>query len=261
MSTIDAHAHIFPNKIAAKASYNIGEFYGLPMRYDGTADTLLAAGKRAGVERFVVCSVAMSPEQVSSINNFIAEAAAAHPEFIGFAALHQDMRDIESELARAQTLGLRGVKLHPDFQRFSLSSPGAERLFCAIEGKMPLILHAGDKRFDYSSPRHIAAMLDKHPGLDIICAHFGGYCEWDDAINYLAGRRIWVDTSSSLAFMPPEQALRLIDAFGSDNIVFGTDYPMWDASDELELIERLKLPDDVLEKILFKNICSLLNIL
>ena len=38
---IDAHAHIFPDKIARKAADNIGHFYALYMNLADTADTLI----------------------------------------------------------------------------------------------------------------------------------------------------------------------------------------------------------------------------
>jgi len=257
---IDAHTHIFPDKIAVKASENIGGFYGIPMLHDGTADVLLESGKSAGVGKFLIHSVAVTPEQVSGINTFISEAAARHPEFIGFAAMHPDMKNAEAELGRAEKLRLCGVKLHPDFQRFEIDGKKAENLIKHIEGRFPLLIHAGDKRYGFSNPKRIAAMLDKFPKLDVICAHFGGYTEWDDALEYLAGRRLWVDTSSSLPFISPEKARNLINAFGEDRVFFGTDYPMWDAADELALIEKLNLPQAVQEKIFYKNICSLMNI-
>ena len=38
----DAHAHIYPEKIAVKAAHAIGDFYDIPMKYDGTVEHLLA---------------------------------------------------------------------------------------------------------------------------------------------------------------------------------------------------------------------------
>ena len=46
---IDAHAHIFPDKIAQKATDNIGSFYDLYMNFDGTADMLIKQGDECGV--------------------------------------------------------------------------------------------------------------------------------------------------------------------------------------------------------------------
>jgi hypothetical protein len=39
MKIIDIHAHIFPDKIAEKASANVGAFYNLSMKHDGKIRT------------------------------------------------------------------------------------------------------------------------------------------------------------------------------------------------------------------------------
>ncbi|MDR1532532.1 MAG: amidohydrolase family protein [Clostridiales bacterium] len=260
MKVIDAHAHIYPDKIAVKASGSISEFYDIPVKYDGTVGTLLESGARDGIAMHLVHSVATVPEQVESINNFIAKAVAEHQDkFIGFATLHQDMEDIEQELDRITGLGLRGIKLHPDFQRFYIDEPKLDRIYSALEGRLPLLIHTGDYRYKFSSPSRAANVLTRFPKLDMICAHFGGWSEWDESERLLAGRRVWVDTSSSLAFMTPERGRRLVDAFGEDRIIFGTDYPMWDAASEFERLEKLGLSWEAKEKIFYKNICGLLG--
>ena len=261
MFIIDAHTHIYPDKIAQKASAAIGEFYGVAMKHDGTVGSLLNSGKHSGVNMHVVHSVATNPAQVGSINNFIARTVAEYPDkFIGFATLHPDMEDVGREVERVIDLGLKGVKLHPDFQKFYIDEPACDVMYRAIEGKLPLLFHTGDSRRDYSSPRRVPAVLEKFGRLNIICAHFGGYTEWDNAIHSLAGRRVWVDTSSSLAFIGKEKALKFMEFFGEDRVLFGSDYPMWDAGDEIEMINDMGLNNDQLEKIYYKNICGLLGL-
>ena len=55
---------IFPEKIARKATDNIGRFYGCSMAADGTVENLLLWGDQYGVDRFVVHSVATTAKQV-----------------------------------------------------------------------------------------------------------------------------------------------------------------------------------------------------
>ena len=90
---IDAHAHIFPDKIAQKATDNIGKFYDLYMNFDGTADSLINQGSECGVSKYVVQSVATVPHQVKRINDFIVQSVAKYPDkLIGFGSLHPDMK-------------------------------------------------------------------------------------------------------------------------------------------------------------------------
>ena len=51
---IDAHCHIYPDKIADKAAHSTGRFYSLPTTYDGKVSTLLENGAKAGIDKFIV---------------------------------------------------------------------------------------------------------------------------------------------------------------------------------------------------------------
>lgn len=259
---IDAHAHIFPDKIAEKAVAGIGSFYsGLVMGLDGTADTLIRSGTAAGVDKFLVHSVATVPHQTESINDFIAQSVREHPDkFIGFAAMHPDFPDIEKEITRAVSIGLKGVKLHPDFQQFRIDDPRAMRIYEIMEGRLPLLIHTGDSRYQWSKPSFLLTVLKTFPKLDIIAAHFGGWSEWEDAARILGGKRLWVDTSSSLYAMSPERAKETIDIFGAENVLFGTDYPMWTAKDELEMFDKINLTQREREMILHENAEKLLGL-
>lgn len=46
MTIIDTHAHIYPDKIALRASQSIADFYEMPVVLDGTVGTLLQRVRR-----------------------------------------------------------------------------------------------------------------------------------------------------------------------------------------------------------------------
>ena len=125
-----------------------------------------------------------------------------------------------------------------------------------IEGRMPLYLHMGDPRPEYrfSEPKKLAKLLDRFPKLEVAAAHLGGYGAWDEAERELAGRpNVWFDTSSSLWAMTPERAVELIHAYGSDRVMYGTDYPIKEQSDELSRFFKLDLTEKEREDILYNN--------
>ena len=151
MAVIDAHAHIYPDKIAPKAVEAVGDFYNFGMFGDGTADGLLAAKDRAPITHFIVHSVATTAHAVTAINDFIAKQCQAHPEFIGFAAMQQDFEDPAAELQRAVELGLRGVKLHPDTQKVDMDDPRLMEVYAICEQLgLPVVIHTGDYRYDFN---------------------------------------------------------------------------------------------------------------
>ena len=43
---IDFHAHIYPAKIAEKATSSIGKFYTSPMEHSGHSEELIASGSK-----------------------------------------------------------------------------------------------------------------------------------------------------------------------------------------------------------------------
>ncbi len=260
---INTHAHIYPEKIAAKATDTIGAFYDSKMEMPaGTAERLIADGRRAGITRHVVHSVATTAHQVRSINEFIKREVEAHSEFIGFITLHQDLSDeqLHDEVELALANGMRGVKLHPDFQKFNIDDECAERLYRAVGSRLPILFHVGDDRYDFSSPSRLVSMARKYPDVTFIAAHFGAYRRWDDAEIYRGLDNVYFDTSSSLAFIGAKRAASIIATYGAERFFFATDFPMWDAEGELERFYEIPLTDAERELILCGNIKRLLRI-
>lgn len=261
MKITDSHAHIFPQKIALKASGATGEFYGVTMHHDGMAHTLSPLLAKAGISRALVCSPATTPHQVESINDFIAEKCEKYPEFFGVATLHPDTEDTAREIERIEKLGLHGVKYHPDFQRFRIDDEKMFSTYKLLEEKgIPVLFHAGDKRYDFSGPKRIINVIERFPDLRIIAAHFGGYSEWDEAWKYPKHKNLYFDTSSSLWVMTNEEAAKFIDHFGASQFMFGSDFPMWTPEEELEKFLAIGLSDSQNEQILNKTFEELFQI-
>lgn len=257
---IDAHCHIYPEKIAAKAVAAIGRFYGKEMEEDGTPDSLVKEGESIGVEKYVVHSTATTVHQVRAINDYIFSEMQRHPEFIGFMTLHNEMTDeaIEQEVELALSRGMKGVKLHPDFQKFNIDD--AENLYRVTAGKLPVLLHMGDVRYDYSSPLRLEKMAKKYPEQIFIGAHFGGYSVWDKVGCLKDLPNVYFDTSSSLAFLDKSRAADLIRSFGFERYMFGTDFPMWKHKEELDRFLSLPLTEEEREAILYGNAARLLGV-
>jgi predicted TIM-barrel fold metal-dependent hydrolase len=256
MRIIDIHTHIFPDRIAQKAARSVGKFYDMPARCDGSLAGALREMDRAGVGRFAVHSVATAPAQVASINAFLLGLRGEHPDrILPFAAMHPDMPDLDRAVDEIVAQGFYGVKIHPDIQGFRVDDPRALALIGAVAGRLPMLIHAGDHRYDNSNPARIARVLDMFPSLTAILAHLGGWSEWEQAMESdLVGRRnVYVDTSSSLYAIKPARAAQIIRTFGADRVLFGTDYPMWTATEELERFCALDLTQDEREAILYQN--------
>lgn len=259
---IDAHCHIYPDKIAQKASDSTSDFYHMPSRLDGKISTLMDMGGKAGIGHFVVQSVATAPKQVSSINKFIADAVAnSNGRFTGLGTLHPDSEDIEADFNEIIELGLKGVKLHPDIQQFKIDDYRMLKIYELCEGRLPILMHTGDSRFDYSNPNRMVPVMDIYKNLTVIGAHFGGWSVWEEAAKKLSDyENFYVDCSSSFYAITFEKARELIMTYGTKKVLFGTDYPMWLPDLEIERFMQIDLTEQEREDILYNNAAKLFEI-
>lgn len=242
--TIDAHCHIYPEKIAERAVAGTDNFYGLNSVYKGTAADLIEKGEKAGIDHFIVQSVATSPKQVKSINEFIAESVKnSGGKFTGLGTLHPDSEDISSDIEHLLELGLKGVKLHPDIQAFKIDDYRCLKIYELCEEKgLPILMHTGDYRYDYSNPNRMLPILKIYNSLTVIGAHMGGWSVWDEACEQLKGlENFYVDCSSTFAFIEKDKAKQIIRTYGAERVLFGTDYPMWSYEKEIEYFLSLGL--------------------
>ncbi len=232
---IDAHAHIFPEKIATAATVNIGHFYDIPMNGCGLSKNLVESGDKIGVAKYLVCSTATTPQQTRHINEFIAGECKTHSSFYGFGTTHPDSDDL---------------------------SPKAFKIYEIIEGELPLMIHCGDNRYDYSDPVRIANICKNFPKLKLQAAHMGGYQQWDTAEEVLPRRfeNLRIDISSSMPFMSPEKAAERIRAFGIENAFFGVDFPMWNHDDELERFLACGFSEEENRLVLSENFKNFYNL-
>ena len=254
MKFIDIHTHVYPDEIAEKATASVRAFYDIgDIRMSGTVSQLLQQSKAAGIDRSVILPVAIRPDRVRGINSFILEQTKLRNEFIGFGTVHAAMENIADEARWIMAQGLKGVKMHPDSQRFAIDDLRLFPLYEEIQGKIPVMLHMGDQRYDYSHPIKLRRILDLFPKLDAIAAHFGGYSMQDTACELLKDTNCVFDISSSMMFMQEGQAERYIGIYGAERMAFGSDYPMWDPAVEKERFLNLKLTYEQQEQIAHKT--------
>lgn len=255
MHIIDMHAHVFPERLATAAVPAISGAAGIDAVFDGTLPGLRALMQRAGVARTIVVPVATKPSQVRTINDWL--AAVRDDSIVPFGAVHPHMENAEEELERLTALGFRGVKLHPEYQIFRPDDARLEPLYAAAARlKLIVYFHAGEDLsvpHVHSTPRAFARLIDAHPTLTVVLAHMGGFRQWHDVAEHLAGRDVYFDTSFTVPYLGEEGFRALIAELGAKRIVFGSDAPWADPVSELATLRAMGLPADDLEAILWSN--------
>lgn len=248
-NSVDVHTHAFHPKIAEKAIEQLVRHYENPVPGNGLVEDLLQRLSAAGIERAFVHCAATTPDQVIPANNWAIYLQKTYPRLTGFGTIHPGFADWENELARLASNHIRGIKFHPDFQGFWLNDERLDPILRAIGSHFVVMLHVGDTPppdKNPSCPYKVAQIAHKHPEVPFIAAHLGGYRHWPYVIEALADSQVYVDTSSSLAFIEQDDLNDILGTFPIERILFGSDYPMWDPSEEIRRIhERTDLgPDD-----------------
>jgi predicted TIM-barrel fold metal-dependent hydrolase len=252
--SIDFHTHAFHPKIAGKVLEQLEDHYGISPVGTGQADDLLARLDAAGLDRAVVLAAATAPAQVIPANNWAMELKRTQPRIVPFGTIHPGYPDCEGELDRLERAGIKGIKIHADFQGFRLDDPALFPVLEAMRGRFTALFHVGDRLPPHknpSCPAKLAAIHRDFPGLVIVAAHLGGYLHWPEALEHLAGSDIYLDTSSTLPFLDDGLLSAILDRHPPERVLFGSDYPLFDPACEIESLRvRLRLSDAALERLL-----------
>jgi predicted TIM-barrel fold metal-dependent hydrolase len=261
---IDFHTHAFPDIISKKAmdklSYAGG---GLEPQGDGTISSLKYEMEKDGVDISVVLSIATNPKQQMNVNNFAKEINDEKSIF-AFGSVHPDADDALDELERIKSMGLKGVKLHPEYQKFYADDEKMKPIYKKISSLgLITVFHSGYD-YGYAPPYH--CMPDNLLGAlkwfdsPVIAAHWGGLNCGIEVIKKLCGKDVWFDLSFGYGIMPKSVAQKIIDKHSKDRLLFASDTPWHRPEWEMRLIETLDISDDDKEKIYYKNALKLLGI-
>ena len=247
---IDFHTHLFPDKLAARALAQLVENtrpyvsrYGRAEPHtDATAAGLTASSRAAGLDFSVVMPIATSPRPSQTINNFAAQVDRM-PGLRSFGSVHPHSPDAMQELERLASLGLKGIKLHPEYQGFFADSPESVAVVKkAAELGLWVLLHAGEDIGMpppvHCAPVHSLRLCEAVPQARIILAHLGGYRLWaqvEEALPALRRHTVYLDTSFCLPNERGEWArfARIIRGLGPDRVLFGSDSPWADQGEAL----------------------------
>ena len=250
MKIIDIHTHMYPDAIARKATDSIRDFYQIDGGgMDGSIEMLRKRGAEAGISHYVVLPVSNTPNRVRNINEFLLNESRKYEDFTGFGTLHAGMDNIADEAKYILDKGLKGIKMHPDTQEFAIDDPRLFPAFEEIQGKIALVFHMGDKRYNFSHPAQLRKVMELFPRMQVIATHFGGYGMYEEAYEILHDKDCIFDVSSSMMFMEKGIPEKFINLYGAERMAFGTDYPLWDPVTETKRFLELNLTDEQFEQI------------
>lgn len=260
---IDFHTHFYPDFLAPRAIEQGAAPPGVEAYTDGTRRGLEASMTEAGIDISVSLPLASTAENVASINRFAIENNRDNIVMLG--TIHPDTPDKQTVIAELHKAGIKGIKIHPEFQLFNLSDPRMVELWHAcIKYDMFILTHAGaDISFKppyRTSPESVAAFHRQYPELKLIAAHFGSWDMWDEVEKHLIGLPIFFDLGYTAGLLSRERMTSMIRKHGAERILFGTDSPWRSQKSDLEFVKTLQLEPLEKELILGKNASALIRL-
>ena len=265
---IDAHTHIYPDNVAAKAiSTIIRNGKGTVNNYtDGTFRGLLNSMDTAGIDYSIVLPVATVPGFAGSILQWIKDVAPLSKRLIFFGSVHPLDHDYRTTIKEMRALGIQGIKFHPGYQDFPADSEGAFKVYEeALKNDMVLHFHSGFDpslpHCDYTSVERFSRLLDSFPNSKVILAHAGGMDEWQKVMDLLGNRGCYFDIAYVLEKMKADKTARELYRRNDDYFLFGTDSPWCDQEKYVRLIRDSEtLSPEQKNKMFYKNIMKLIRI-
>jgi hypothetical protein len=277
---VDFHTHTYPEKIAAKTVDLLEKRSETTAATDGTLAGLKASMDRAGVDISVVLPVVTAPKQYERINDTAYRVTEAFEEtgIWSFGGIHPDNDNYKEILNDIKAHGLKGIKLHPDYQETFFNDIRYKRIISyATELGLIVVVHAGVD-IGLPSPVHCTVdmsveILDEVKPDKLVLAHMGGWQMWDQVLAKLCGREVYLDTAFSCGDISwtndkhrdwhlcnRELYLDIIKAHGADKILFATDSPWVDQKEGISCIRQLPLTEEDMSKILGDNAVKLLQL-
>lgn len=267
---IDFHTHIFPDDMAAKTLKVMSNVTNLTPYTNGTEHGLLESMEKSGVDYSIILPVATKAKQFQTINAFATRindtyANAKGPKLISFGGIHPESSDYKAQLREIVNLGLKGIKLHPDYQGTMIEDIKYMRLIdYASELGLMITIHAG---MDAAYPNKVHCtvkgarkVLDEVKPEKLILAHFGGYGLWDEVEELLVGLNVYLDTAFIFDEITSEQFKRIVKNHGSERILFATDTPWGGQKESFHTLENWGLSKEEKENIYYKNASRLLEL-
>lgn len=251
---VDFHTHAFPDSVAPNVVLQLEKHYGAVINNKGTRRELEEQRRRAGIAACLISTAATVPQQVIPANKWAVSIQREGGQALG--TIHPDFPCLEEQLNFLAQGGIKGIKIHPELQGLPLDDPRFFPLWELIGDRFFVLIHLGEaigRPRGYASPDKLARVLALFPRLRAIGAHLGGFGMWQQAKETLIGGPCYLDTSSTIGYLPGEEIVGIIRAHGVEKVVFGSDYPVRSPEEELELFWSLPLTARERELILMEN--------
>ncbi|MCH7554249.1 MAG: amidohydrolase family protein [Chloroflexi bacterium] len=281
---VDAHAHVHPTSDAAHAFLAVTS---QEQRPDGTAEESIRVMEQAGIAKTLILPwvfgrqmyderLAGSAREAAAFRETIAVRCSTYNRWairiakerpVRFAALCAvdpvlfgeawARREIDECIA----LGAIGLKIVPSFIK---AYPNDQRMAVVWEEaqrrRLPVLSQCGGQSRDaFAHPAHFEEALAAYPDATLVFAHVGMGAEEEVARLTARYANLYTDTSYWLGKVGRpggptlSEAAELFRRIGIDRVLFGTNYPICDPVEFVEVFRAMPFSDAERRQISFEN--------
>jgi len=251
---IDGHVHVTED----------GKWFDT--HHDASLARLIREMDNCDIEKAVLLPIAPFTS-----NKFIASVCQQYPDrFIGFGSVNPIAEGaVETLRNEFSELGLKGIKLHPRLQKFSLADERAiDVIRKAAERNIPLVIDAwiGKDMKGIELIDDIELVAGQVPEAKIIFTHLGGFAH--DRVPEMAKNHsnIYFDLSFVLTYFDRDylemNIIQIMKEIDSSRMMYGSDFPEVKANESYSatklLIDEHFSPKDS-RQIFGESILKLIN--
>jgi predicted TIM-barrel fold metal-dependent hydrolase len=208
-----------------------------------------------------------TPGDPDRINDTTADFAKSDPRRIGFMSVHPLRPDRFDEVERCVELGLVGIKLGANYQRFDPLCEEAFALYALAEQRgLPILFHQGASPIQkaplrYAYPLVTDEIAIRHPELRIVMAHLGHPWVRETIVTVRKHPNVYADVSGvhTRPWMLYEGLVMAMEWGVLPKLLFGSDFPVTTTSDTLAGLRGVnhvasggmpRLPEEAIESII-----------
>ena len=271
---IDFHTHVFPDKIAEKTIQALasGTTDGVYF-FNGTIDGMLEHMEKSNSDISINLPVVTKSSQFDSVTSFAIEINKRFKDqkrkIVSFGGIHPDCEDIEGKMRYLKDNGIKGIKIHPDYQGVNIDDERYIRILeVAKDMDMIVVTHSGiDDAYYYAKklpercpPELVKKVIKRVNHSKFVLGHFGAHSQYEQVLDLLAGEDVYLDTAYTLDEISPELFKKILYKHGEDRVLFASDCPWRSIEDHAKILRSFNLGRETEEKIFYKNAQKLLGI-
>jgi uncharacterized protein len=261
---IDMHEHI---------ALDDTEQHTMSAEHNNTLKDILTNISKAHLTKAAIITIAQKGQidQTRLRNDSLIHLSNLYPSLIPICSVHpMDGAAALEEMQRVQKLGVKIIKLHPNYQQFDVTAPEVAAVAQKAGELKMILLFDSYNPADVNEDGKLIMLAVTHPDARFIFAHMG-LVNFPQFLTLLGlskypwyKKNIWFDLSAIAPILGDspfrDQLVWTIRKIGIGQFLFGSDFPLFDPPSGIKSIYKMRFTRAEEAQIFYTNACNLLQI-